>query len=87
VRELCATTLWVAAPGSPHEYLREAGCPWWRSLVNLVFETVESDLNPRNDENRLVGELLVRSSPVCLGPPCKVLNQSIVGLSPLSETT
>jgi hypothetical protein len=21
----------------------------------------------------------------CLGPPCKVLNQSIVGLSPLSE--
>jgi hypothetical protein len=24
---------------------------------------------------------------VCLGLPCKVLNQSIVGLSPLSETT
>jgi hypothetical protein len=23
---------------------------------------------------------------VCLGPPCKVLNQSIIGLSPLSET-
>jgi hypothetical protein len=23
---------------------------------------------------------------VCLGPPCKVINQSIVGLSPLSET-
>jgi hypothetical protein len=23
---------------------------------------------------------------VCLGLPCKVLNQSIVGLSPLSET-
>jgi hypothetical protein len=24
---------------------------------------------------------------VCLGPPCKVMNQSIVGLSPSSETT
>jgi hypothetical protein len=42
---------------------------------------------PKNDGNRLVGELLVRAPPVCLGPPCKVLNQSIVGLSPLSETT
>jgi hypothetical protein len=26
-------------------------------------------------------------STVCLGLPCKVINQSIVGLSPLSETT
>jgi hypothetical protein len=24
---------------------------------------------------------------VCLGPPCKVLNQSVVDFSPLSETT
>jgi hypothetical protein len=24
---------------------------------------------------------------MCLGIPCKVMNQSIVGLSPLSETT
>jgi hypothetical protein len=24
---------------------------------------------------------------VCLGPPCKVMNISIVGLSPLSENT
>jgi hypothetical protein len=39
------------------------------------------------DGNRLVGELLVRTSSVCLGPPCKVMNQSIVGLSPSSETT
>jgi hypothetical protein len=23
---------------------------------------------------------------VCLDPPCKVINQSVVGLSPLSET-
>jgi hypothetical protein len=41
----------------------------------------------RNDGNRLVGELLVRAPPVCLGPPWKVMNQSIVGLSPSSETT
>jgi hypothetical protein len=26
-------------------------------------------------------------STVCLGLPCKVINQSIVSLSPLSETT
>jgi hypothetical protein len=42
---------------------------------------------PRNDGNRLVGELLVRAPPVCLGPSCKVMNQLIVGLSPSSETT
>jgi hypothetical protein len=59
--------------------LREAGWPWWRSPVNLVLETVASDPNPRIDGNLLVGELLVRAPPVCLGPPCKVLNQSIVG--------
>jgi hypothetical protein len=29
----------------------------------------------------------VRAPPLCLGPPCKVLNQSIIGFSPLSETT
>jgi hypothetical protein len=83
VRELCATKLRVAAPGSPPEYLREAGC----SPVNLVLETVASDPNPSIDGSRLVGELLVRSPPVCLGPPCKVMNQLIVGLSPSSETT
>jgi hypothetical protein len=55
--------------------------------VNLILEIVASDPNPRNDENNLVGELLVRTPPVCLGPPCKVLNQSIVGLSPSSKTT
>jgi hypothetical protein len=72
VLEFCATTLRVAAPGSPLEYLREAGSPWWRSPVNLVLETVASDPNPRNDGNRLVGELLVRAPPMCLGPPCMV---------------
>jgi hypothetical protein len=29
----------------------------------------------------------VRESTVCLGPPCKVMNKSIVGLSPSPETT
>jgi hypothetical protein len=43
-----------------------------RRPVNLLLEIVASDPNPRNDGNRLVGELLVRASPVCLGPPCKV---------------
>jgi hypothetical protein len=55
--------------------------------INLVLKTVSYYPKPRNDGNRLVGELLVTAPPVCLGPPCKVLNQSIVGLSPLSETT
>jgi hypothetical protein len=72
VRELCVTNLRVAALGSPPEYLREAGLPWWRSPVNLVLEIVTSDPNPRNDGNRLVGELLVRAPPVCLGTLCKV---------------
>jgi hypothetical protein len=39
---------------------------------NLVLKTVTSDPNSRNDGNRLVGELLVRAPPVCLGPYCKV---------------
>jgi hypothetical protein len=63
--------------------------------VSLVPRNVGSDPESKIDENRLVGvypisfllDLLggVHSS-VCLGPPCKVINQSIVGLSPLSET-
>jgi hypothetical protein len=53
--------------------------------INLVLNTVS--YYPQTEGNRLVGELLVRTPPVCLGPPCKVMNQSIVGLSPSSETT
>jgi hypothetical protein len=35
----------------------------------------------------LLGKLSLLGQPtVCLGLPCKVLNQSIVGLSSLSET-
>jgi hypothetical protein len=87
VRELCATKLRVAALGSPPEYLHEAGWPWWRRPVNLILETLASDPNPRIDGNRLVGELLVRAPPVCLGPPCKVWINQLSGLSPLSKTT
>jgi hypothetical protein len=54
--------------------------------INLVLKTVSYHPKPKNDGNRLVGELLVRAPPVCLGPPCKVMNQSFVDLSPLSET-
>jgi hypothetical protein len=55
--------------------------------INLVLKTVAIIPKPKNDGNRLVGELLMRTPSVCLGPPCKVMNQSIVGLSPSSETT
>jgi hypothetical protein len=55
--------------------------------INLVLKTVS--YYPQTEEWREPpgGELLVRAPPVCLGPPCKVMNQSIVGLSPSSETT
>jgi hypothetical protein len=41
--------------------------------INLLLKTVSYYPKPKNDGNRLVGELLVRAPPVCLGPPCKVL--------------
>jgi hypothetical protein len=62
------------------------GDPSGVAQINLVLKTVSYYSKPKNDRNRLVGELLVRTPPVCLGPPCKVMNQSIVGLSPSSET-
>jgi hypothetical protein len=50
---------------------------------SLVPETVSYYPNPRIFGNRLVG---VGSIGAPLHVPCKVLNQSTVGLSPLSET-
>jgi hypothetical protein len=40
--------------------------------INLALKTVS--YYPQTEEwwDRLVGELLVRAPPVCLGPPCKV---------------
>ena len=63
--------------------------------VSLVPRIVGSDPEPEKDGNRLVGVYPVSflcgfswgmHSSMCLGPPCKVINQLIVGLSPLSET-
>jgi hypothetical protein len=53
---------------------------------SLVPRTVSYYPNPRIFGNCLVDVGSVGAPPVCLGPPCMVLNQSIVGLSPLSET-
>jgi hypothetical protein len=54
--------------------------------ANLVPRTISFDPNPWIFGNRLVGGLLV-STPYCvLRFTLKGLNQSIVGLSPLSET-
>jgi hypothetical protein len=52
---------------------------------SLVPRTVSFDPKPRTFGNRLV-VVHVGSPSVCLGLPCMVINQSIVGLSPLSET-
>jgi hypothetical protein len=64
-------------------YLCEAGCTRWGMPDSLVPETVSYYPNPRIFGNRLVG---VGSIGAPLHVPCKVLNQSTVGLSPLSET-
>jgi hypothetical protein len=52
---------------------------------SCVPGTVRFDSKPRTFGNRLV-VVHVRAPSMCLGLPCKVINQSIVGLSPLSET-
>jgi hypothetical protein len=68
-------------------YLCEAGCTRWGTSDSLVPGTVGYHSNPRIFGNRLVGVSSV-------GAPLRVfrftlqgfINQSIVGLSPLSET-
>jgi hypothetical protein len=64
----------------------EAGCTGWDMPDSLVPGTVSFDPKPRIFGNHLVMSALLGHYSVCLGLPCKVLNQSIVGLSPLSET-
>jgi hypothetical protein len=54
--------------------------------ASLVPWTVSFDPKPRSFGNRLV-VVLMGHPTVCLGLPCKVINQLIVGLSLLSETT
>jgi hypothetical protein len=65
----------------------EAGCTKWGIPDSLVPGTVDYHPNPRIFGNRLDGVSSVGHRFVCLALPCKVMNQSIVGLSPLSETT
>jgi hypothetical protein len=48
--------------------------------------TVGYHLNPRIFGNRLVGVSSVGHLSVCLGYLARCMNQSIVGLLPLSET-
>jgi hypothetical protein len=63
----------------------EAGCTRWGMPDSLIPGTVSYYPNPRIFGVWSVSALLGYRS-VCLGPPCTVMNQSIVGLSPLSET-
>jgi hypothetical protein len=52
---------------------------------SLVPKTLRFDPKLRTFGNCLV-VVHVGAPSVCLGLPCKVINQSIIGLSPLSET-
>jgi hypothetical protein len=64
----------------------EAGCTEWGIPDSLVPGTVGYHPNPRIFGNRLVGVSSVGHRSVCLGYLARCINQSIVGLSPLSET-
>jgi hypothetical protein len=57
----------------------EAGCIVWGKPDSLVLRTVRFDPKPRTFGNYLV-VVHVGAPSVCLGLPCKVLNQSIVKL-------
>jgi hypothetical protein len=59
--------------------------------LSLVPRIVGSNPDPKEDGNCLVGVYLISFlldflGYAFLGLPCKVINQSIVGLSSLSET-
>jgi hypothetical protein len=64
----------------------EAGCTRWGIPDSLVPGTASYYPKPRISGNHLVGATSVGAPLRCLGLPCKVLNQSIVALSALSET-
>jgi hypothetical protein len=63
----------------------EVGCTMWGMPDSLIPRTVRFDFKPRTFGNHLV-VVHVGAPFVCLGLPGKVINQSIVGPSPLSET-
>jgi hypothetical protein len=66
--------------------MSEAGCTKWGIPDSLVPGTVGYHPNPRIFGNRLVGVSSVGNRSVCLVYLERFINQSIVGLSPLSET-
>jgi hypothetical protein len=55
--------------------------------INLVLKTLSYYLQTEEWWEPPCWWTLGEGTFVCLGPPCKVMNQSIVGLSPSSETT
>jgi hypothetical protein len=65
----------------------EAGCIRWGMPDSLVPGTVSYYPNPRIFGNRLVGVGSVGAPLRVFRSTLQGLNQSIVGLSPLSETT
>jgi hypothetical protein len=64
----------------------EVVCTVWGMPDSLVPETVRFDPTPSILGTSWSVSALSGHRSVCLGLPCKVINQSIVGLSPLSET-
>jgi hypothetical protein len=64
----------------------EAGCTRWDMPDSLVPGTVRFAPNPRILGNLLVGVSSVGAPLRVFRSPLQGLNQSIVGLSPLSET-
>jgi hypothetical protein len=67
-------------------YMCEAGCTVWDMSDSLVPGTVRFDPKPRTFGNRLVGVSSVGRLLRVFRFTLQGLNQSIVGLSPLSET-
>jgi hypothetical protein len=66
--------------------MSEAGCTKWGILDSLVPGIVGYHPNPRIFGNRLVGVSSVVHRSVCLVYLARFINQSIVSLSPISET-
>jgi hypothetical protein len=64
----------------------EVGCTEWGIPESLVPRTVISIPNQGSTGTVWSVSALLGHRSMCLGLRCKVLNQSIVGLSPLSET-
>jgi hypothetical protein len=58
----------------------------WVMPDSRVPRTISFDPKP-STFGYLMVVVLVEHPTVCLGLPCKVINQSIISLSPLYETT